>query len=304
MFIKVQDGCDNHCTYCITRIARGPGRSRTINTILEDIHSALDSGTLEIVLTGVHHGSWGYDFDTPSHLSNLIKTILSETSVARLHLSSLEPWDIAPDFFDLWQSQRLCRHLHLPLQSGSEATLHRMGRRITPKTYAKLIEQARSSVPGVAITTDIITGFPGETEAEFAESVAFVREINFAGGHVFPYSARPGTDAALLPGQVPHSLSKQRSATMRKVLQQSTTTYEASHLGQQLPVLWEKSTPIEKTKWELSGLTDNNLRVYAISPLPCHNQLVNVRITGLQPRGLVGEILSTQAGNLPSQDTL
>ena len=304
MFIKVQDGCDNHCTYCITRIARGPSRSRTIIAILEDIHSALDSGTLEIVLTGVHLGSWGDDFDPPSHLSNLIKAILSETSTARLHLSSLEPWDISPGFFDLWQSQRLCRHLHLPLQSGCETTLLRMGRRITPKTYAKLIEQARSSIPGVAITTDIITGFPGETEAEFKESVAFVREINFAGGHVFTYSARPGTVAALHPGQVHHSLSKQRSATMRKILQQSTTTYQESHLGQQLQVLWEKSTLIKKTNWELSGLTDNNLRVYASSPLPCHNQLVNVRIIGLQPRGLVGEILSAQSGNLPSQDTL
>jgi threonylcarbamoyladenosine tRNA methylthiotransferase MtaB len=304
MFLKVQDGCDNHCTYCITRIARGPGRSRKVDTILEDIHSALDGGTQEIVLTGVHLGSWGNDFDTPSHLSNLVNTILSETSTPRLRLSSLEPWDITPGFFDLWQSQRLCRHLHLPLQSGCEATLHRMGRRINPKTYADVIKQARSSIPDVAITTDIITGFPGETEEEFAESVTFVDEIAFAGGHVFTYSARPGTVAALLPGQVPHSLSKKRSARMCEFIQQSSTTYQASHLGQHLQVLWEKSTPIEKNKWELSGLTDNNLRVYASSRIPYHNQLMNVRISGFHSVGLLGEIQSTNIGNSHSQDTL
>jgi len=293
MFIKVQDGCDNHCTYCITRIARGPGRSRKVDAVLEDIHLALESGIQEIVLTGVHLSSWGYDLDTPSHLSNLVSAILSETTTPRLRLSSLEPWDITPGFFDLWQSQRLCHHLHLPLQSGCEATLQRMGRRITPKTYADIIKQARLSIPGLAITTDIITGFPGETEAEFAESIAFVDEIAFAGGHVFTYSSRPGTVAALLPDQVPQSLSKQRSARMREVIQQSSTTYQASHIGQHLQVLWEKSTSFGITSWELSGLTDNNLRVYASAPLPCHNQLMEVRITGLQSGRLVAEILST-----------
>jgi threonylcarbamoyladenosine tRNA methylthiotransferase MtaB len=300
MFIKVQDGCDNHCTYCITRIARGPGRSRKADAVLEDIHQALDSGIQEIVLTGVHLGSWGYDLDTPSHLSNLVRSILSETSIPRLRLSSLEPWDITPGFFDLWQSQRLCRHLHLPLQSGCETTLQRMGRRITPKTYADIIKQARLSIPGLAITTDIITGFPGETEVEFSESVAFVDEIAFAGGHVFAYSARPGTVAALLPGKVPQSLSKQRSARMREVIQQSSTTYQASHIGKHLRVLWEKSTSFGITTWELSGLTDNNLRVYASAHIPCHNQLMEVCITGLHSGGLVAEILSTQNQNLPS----
>ena len=222
-----------------------------------------------------------------------MSAILAETSTPRLRLSSLEPWDITPGFFDLWQSQRLCRHLHLPLQSGCEATLQRMGRRITPKTYAEIIKQARLTIPGLAITTDIITGFPGETEAEFTESIAFVDEIAFAGGHVFTYSARPGTVAALLPGQVPQSLSKQRSARMREVIQQSSTTYQASHIGQHLQVLWEKSTSFGITTWELSGLTDNNLRVYASAPLPCHNQLMEVRIKGLQSGGLVAEILPT-----------
>jgi threonylcarbamoyladenosine tRNA methylthiotransferase MtaB len=135
-FIKVQDGCDNRCTYCITTLARGKGRSRPIIDILADIHSALDGGSQEIVLTGVHLGSWGYDFYQPSRLENLVRTILDDTDTPRLHLSSLEPWDISPNFFELWQNSRLCRHLHLPLQSGSGATLRRMGRKVTPGAFA------------------------------------------------------------------------------------------------------------------------------------------------------------------------
>jgi len=292
-FIKVQDGCDNHCTYCITRIARGSGRSRRVDSVLEDIQSAMAGGTQEIVLTGVHLGSWGYDFEIPSHLSSLVRTILSKTETPRLRLSSLEPWDVSPDFFELWQSTRLCRHLHLPLQSGTETTLKRMGRRITPKSYANLINQARATIPGVAITTDIITGFPGETEAEFSESAAFVNTMGFANGHVFTYSARPGTVAAQLPNQVPHNISKQRNARMREILQQNSSVYQARHLGQDMQVLWEKATPFDGHQWVLSGRTDNYLRVNAYSPSPCCNQIMDVHITGMVNGGLVGEITHT-----------
>ena len=292
-FIKVQDGCDNHCTYCITRIARGSSRSRGIDSVLEDIQFALAGGTQEIVLTGVHLGSWGYDFEIPSHLSSLVRTILSKTETPRLRLSSLEPWDVSPDFFELWQSPRLCRHLHLPLQSGTETTLKRMGRRITPKSYANLINQARATIPGVAITTDIITGFPGETEAEFSESSAFVKAMGFANGHVFTYSARPGTVAAQLPNQVQHNISKQRNARMREILQQNSSVYQARHLGQDMQVLWEKATPFDGDQWVLSGLTDNYLRVNAYSPSPCCNQIMDVHITGMVNGGLVGEITHT-----------
>ena len=292
-FIKVQDGCDNHCTYCITRIARGVGRSRRINAVLEEIHSALEGGTQEIVLTGVHLGSWGYDFESPSHLSNLISAILSETDTPRLRLSSLEPWDISSDFFEHWQSPRICRHLHLPLQSGSDATLRRMGRRITPQAYLDLVSQASATIPGVAITTDIITGFPGETEAEFSESAAFVKQMAYAGGHVFTYSDRPGTAAARLPDQIQHSISKQRNARMREILQESSSTFREFHLGQDLRVLWEKATPVDVNQWELSGLTDNYMRVSAILPSPCNNQVMNIHITGIKPGGLVGEVPHT-----------
>ncbi len=293
-FIKVQDGCDNHCTYCITRLARGAGRSRTVNDILVDIRSALEGGSQEIVLTGVHLGSWGYDFASPARLENLISAILDETATPRLQLSSIEPWDISPGFFGLWQNARLCRHLHLPLQSGCEATLKRMGRKITPQAYADLIRQARGVITGVAITTDIIAGFPGETDNEFAESLEFVVEMNFAGGHVFTFSPMPGTAAVNLPNKVYSSVAKQRNALMRQTFRYSAYQYRSKHINTVLQVLWEKATSIHEHAWQLSGLSDNYLRVEAIFSSPCHNQIMDVRITGLTPDGLMGEFLPLQ----------
>jgi threonylcarbamoyladenosine tRNA methylthiotransferase MtaB len=290
-FIKVQDGCDNHCTYCITSLARGAGRSRSINDILNDIHSAIDGGSQEVVLTGVHLGSWGYDFPEPSRLESLIRAVLEETVIPRLRLSSLEPWDISPNFFDLWQDSRLCRHLHLPLQSGCAATLKRMGRKITPQFYAELIYQARLKIPDLAVTTDIITGFPGETEDEFSESAEFVREMSFASGHVFTYSPRPGTTAVNLPNKIPSSVAKQRNTIMRQIFQQSATEYRVKHLDQIIYVLWEKASRFDNNHWQLSGLSDNYLRVRAISSSPCRNQIMDVHITSVEHDGLVGEIL-------------
>ena len=303
-FIKVQDGCDNHCTYCITTLARGSGKSRGINVVLADIQSALDGGTQEIVLTGVHLGSWGHDFEHPSQLSVLVTSILTMTNTPRLRLSSLEPWDISPAFFELWQNPRLCRHLHLPLQSGSAATLKRMGRRITPQAYSELIHQARTAIPNVAITTDIITGFPGETDEEFSESAAFVSQMNFAKGHIFTYSARPGTAAALLPDQVPYSFAKQRNTRMREMLQASSTAYQEMHLEKEVQVLWEKATPIAGEQWELSGLTDNYLRVKAKYFSPCCNQWMKVHVSEIRQGELVGKITHPESRFSSLQDTI
>jgi threonylcarbamoyladenosine tRNA methylthiotransferase MtaB len=290
-FIKVQDGCDNHCTYCITTLARGAGRSRPIKDVLVDVRSALDGGSQEILLTGVHLGSWGYDFAQPLHLQSLVRAILDDTQTPRLRLSSLEPWDISPNFFELWQDSRLCRHLHLPLQSGCEATLKRMGRKITPQAYAEQIRQARLAIPGVAITTDIITGFPGETEDEFSESAEFVKEMKFTNGHVFTFSPRPGTVAINLPNKIYSSVAKRRNASMRQIFKQSAAEYRTQHLNQDLHVLWEKASPINDHQWQLSGYSDNYLRVRTLSNSPCRNQIMDIHITSLEPDGLVGEIL-------------
>jgi threonylcarbamoyladenosine tRNA methylthiotransferase MtaB len=289
-FIKVQDGCDNRCTFCVTTIARGSGRSRSIDTVINDIQAALNGGAKEIVLTGVHMGSWGRDLGTQENLTSLVDSILRNTDTARLRLSSLEPWDIAPDFFKLWGNRRLARHLHLPLQSGCGATLKRMARKISPEAYADLLETARSAIPDAAITTDIIVGFPGETEVEFAESLIFIKEMNFSRGHVFTYSERKGTPAARFPDPVPYPARKSRSAVMRQHFKTAERAYMNLFLGETLPVLWESADPRDPDGWELRGLTDNYLRVSSVSPERYWNQFDLVKLTGVNGRGMVGQI--------------
>ena len=294
-FIKVQDGCDNHCTFCITTLARGEGRSRPVADVLLDIQSALDGGTKEIVLTGVHLGSWGQDFGM--HLRDLIKVILRETDTPRLRLSSLEPWDLDADFFSLWGpssgSGRLMPHLHLPLQSGCESTLRRMARKTTPESFRELVAAARETIPNVSITTDIIAGFPGETEEEFAESLAFVEDMEFAGGHVFTYSPRPGTGAARMKGQVKPQVRKDRNHILRQALDRSENTYRQKFIGQKMTVLWESTSELDEWGWQMEGLTVNYLRVKATAPSPRWNEIDEVLLRESPTGILKGVILNT-----------
>lgn len=295
-FIKVQDGCDNHCTFCITAIARGPGRARPIDEVIAEIQSALDGGTKEVVLTGVHLSSWGQAMNL--HLRDLVTTILKETDTPRLRLSSLEPWDLDAEFFALWAGGpipygRLCRHLHLPLQSGSASVLRRMARKTTPESYAALVELARAAIPDVAITTDVIAGFPGETEAEFAETLDFVRRMGFARGHVFTYSSRPGTAAARMDGQIRHQVRKERNAVLRAVFAESERSYQQKFLGKIMSVLWESTSRYGGNGLMVEGLTDNYLRVRAYAPEPRWNQVDAVCLTGLQDAGMTGKLINT-----------
>ncbi len=275
-FIKVQDGCDNHCTFCVTTIARGEGRSRTVADVILDIQSALQGGTKEIVLTGVHLGSWGQEYG--KHLRDLIQAILRETDVPRLRLSSLEPWDLDAEFFLLWQNDRLMPHLHLPLQSGCESTLRRMARKTTPQSFRELVAAARQAIPDVAITTDVIAGFPGETEEEFAESLAFVHEMNFADGHVFTYSPRPGTGAAKLKGQIRPELRKKRNHILHDALEESARAYRQKFLGRTMSVLWESTSEMGEWGWRMEGLTGNYLRLNAFALSPRWNEIDPVKI--------------------------
>jgi threonylcarbamoyladenosine tRNA methylthiotransferase MtaB len=291
-FIKVQDGCDNHCTFCITTVARGESRSRPLADVILDIQSALQGGAKEIVLTGVHLGSWGYEFG--SHLRDLIQAILQETDAPRLRLSSLEPWDLDADFFSLWDDSRLMPHLHLPLQSGCESTLRRMARKTTPDSFRALAAAARQVMPDVAITTDIIAGFPGETAEEFAESLAFVQEMNFAGGHVFTYSPRPGTGAVKMKGQVRPELRKQRNHILREALDESEKSYRGNFVGRKMSVLWESTSEVGEWGWQMEGLTGNYLRVKAFAPSPRWNELDDVQIQQSETAGLKGVILNTE----------
>lgn len=289
-FIKAQDGCDNFCTFCVTRLARGASRSVPLAEVLADIRAAQAGGTQEVVLTGVNLEAWGRDLTDRLHLRDLLVAVLAETDVPRLRLSSLEPWGLPDDFFGLWKDPRLCRHLHLPLQSGSPATLKRMSRKTTPAAFAQLVERARAACPEMAITTDIISGFPGEGEAEFSESLEFVRQMAFAGGHVFTFSARPGTPAARMAGQVPLAERRARNAALQAVLAASAQVYRQQFLGQTLPVLWE-SADAREAGWRLSGLSDNYLRVEGFSPVRAVNTIQHVRLLEERQERMWGELI-------------
>lgn len=286
-FVKVQDGCDNRCTFCITTLARGPARSRPLEEIIEEARLLLDTGYQEIVLTGVHLGSYGHDWDQRDGLPRLIEALLACTALPRLRLSSLEPWDLQPAFFDLWVDRRLCPHLHLPLQSGCDATLRRMGRRTTQASFAALVEAAQTRIPDLALTTDLIVGFPGETEAEFEESLHFVESIGFARLHVFPYSARPGTTAARMPNQVPDAVKKERAARLIALSSRLWQDYQARHIGRTVEVLWESAHGATPDGLLWSGLTGNYLRVITTTPQMLGNTITSARLVSLTDKGLL-----------------
>jgi threonylcarbamoyladenosine tRNA methylthiotransferase MtaB len=289
-FIKVQDGCDNACTFCVTTQVRGASRSRPLDEIITDVNSALNGGTREIVLTGVHLGSWGLDFKPIQRIPDLVSALLDTTPAPRLRLSSLEPWDLDASFFNLWRDPRLCRHLHLPLQSGSGSVLRRMARKTTPQGFSAVVESARAAIPELAITTDLIAGFPGETDEEFSETLEFVRSMHFAGGHVFTYSARPGTPAARMQGQVDLAESRARNTALRKVLAESSLDFHKKFIGKTMPVLWEAASTLTDTGWQIEGLTGNYLRITATASEPRWNQIDPVFLNRASVEGLGGEI--------------
>ena len=287
-FVKIQDGCDNNCTYCLTCIARGPQRSLPRNKVLAEIRARVEANYQEVVLTGVNIGGYGHDYGQPptDSLWGLVEAILQQTEVRRLRLSSVEPWDVTPDNLGLWRDSRLCRHLHLPLQSASDNILRRMGRRYTAAEFARLVQRARAIIPGIAITTDIIAGFPGETVKEMAESLAFIESIGFAQAHVFPYSARPGTPAALLPNHVSPSEKQARAARLRAVSRRAMAQFQEQFVGQTIEVLWESR---RNGHWR--GLTDNYLRVATQSDNDLTQTITPVRLTAYSDDGLHGVLL-------------
>lgn len=295
-FIKVQDGCDNHCTFCITTLARGQERSVPLADVIADVQSALEGGAKEVVLTGVHLGSWGQDLspsrkkDLNPHLRDLVAAILTHTDAPRLRLSSLEPWDLDADFFRLWEDERLCRHLHLPLQSGCDATLRRMARKTTTASFRDLVAAARQIMPDAAVTTDLIAGFPGETDMEFAESLEFVREMNFAGGHAFTYSPRPGSAAMRLGGQNRPEVRKERNAILREVFEDGAKAYRERFVGHKVSVLWESTTQLNGQGWQMAGLTGNYLRVKVVAPRSLWNEISLVKLQTVDENGCTGLI--------------
>jgi threonylcarbamoyladenosine tRNA methylthiotransferase MtaB len=290
-FVKVQDGCDNRCTFCIVTVARGAARSRPADDVIVEVRELARAGYQEIVLSGVHLGSYGHNLGDRRGLFHLVRRLLAETDVPRLRLSSLEPWDLNAGFFALWEDPRLGRHLHLPLQSGCDVTLRRMARRTTTTGFAQLVAAARAAIPDLSVTTDVIVGFPGETEAEFAASLAFVEAMAFAKLHVFRYSPRAGTAAASMRGQVPPEIKNERSHRMHKLGVRLEHTFRRCFVDRTMEVLWETQELAGHTlMWK--GLTDNYLRVSAPGEPCLRNILTPVHLTADTPDGLLGHIVS------------
>ncbi len=297
-FIKVQDGCNNKCTFCIVTIARGESRSRTLASLVQEVQKWVADGVQEAVLTGVHLGSYGRDLANGERtdLKALVAALLTDTDIPRLRLSSLEPWELADGFFDLWQRWpgRLCPHLHLPLQAGTDRQLRRMARRCTVDSFRGLVQDARAAIPDLILTTDLIVGFPGESETDFAQGAEFIEELRFAHAHLFPFSAREGTAAASFAEQVPTAVKKARLHQLQALVEQTGRAERLRFVGQQRPVLWEGEgqalTDQPGRLW--SGLTDNYLRVMAVAPEQAnlHNVLASVQLEELRDDTLFGTI--------------
>lgn len=286
-FVKVQDGCDNRCTFCITTIARGVGRSRPRDQVVTEVRELVKAGFQEVVLTGVHLGSFGHDLGEQDGLFRLVEATLDQTPIPRLRLSSLEPWDLTPGFFDLWVDARLCRQLHLPLQSGCDVTLRRMARRIRTGEFSELAASARARIPNLALTTDIIVGFPGETDQEFQASYDFVEAMEFSRLHVFSYSPRPGTPAAAMSGQVPAETTAFRSRAMRRLGARQARAFHKGFVGQTLSVLWESRR--EDGVWR--GHTDNYLSVTTACVHNLANRITKTRLLEATGQSLQGEVI-------------
>jgi threonylcarbamoyladenosine tRNA methylthiotransferase MtaB len=289
-FIKCQDGCNHYCTFCITRIARGKSRSIPLYQIQNDIELAVRAGAKEIVLTGVQLGSWGKDQNPPTTLRYLLDSILAICpSDLRVRVSSIEPWDVDDNLLNAWQDPRLCQHFHLPLQSGSDRILKLMGRRTSQADFAGLIGKIRELYPLAAVTTDMIAGFPGETVADFQDTVVFLQQLQLTGGHAFSYSARQGTPAAQFPEQVNGTERHRRSNILRDLFAQMGRLYREKWVGQQVQVLWE-STKADADGWLLGGWTEEYIRVEALSPVRIWNEISKVLIEKATDEGCSGKI--------------
>ena len=261
-FIKIQDGCRYRCTYCIVTVARGEERSRALVDIVDEVNQLHHQGIQEIVLTGVHVG--GYGSDNGSTLFELVCALLKETDMPRIRFASVEPWDLPEAFFSLFENSRLMPHMHLPLQSGADSVLRRMSRRCKIADFTNLVQQARSTIEGFNVTTDIIVGFPGETEEEWQATLETVENIGFGHTHIFSYSSREGTKAAGLPNQIAVDVKKARSQEMHQLADRLKNDFYHTQLKNTVEVLWESQKPYSEGRVRYSGYTPNFCKVETI----------------------------------------
>ncbi len=283
--VKIQEGCNQVCAYCIVPKVRGRERSIPANEIVETIHGYTDRGYKEVVLTGTQLGSYGFDLDDID-LTGLVHYVLGRCDMARLRVSSLQAHEIDNRLLGLWSDDRLAPHFHLPLQSGSDSVLRRMRRRYDTGRFLEAVGAIRAAIPDAAITTDVIAGFPGETEGDFADTYKVCQEVGFSAMHVFPYSRRPGTSAAHFPDDVPPQVKSERVGRLIALSQERGSAYRARFVGTTRRVLWES---LKAGEWV--GLTDNYLRVTARCERELSNRMAWARIVGLKGQSVIAEVV-------------
>lgn len=286
-FLKVQEGCNQYCTYCIIPYTRGPLRSRTLESVQQEAKKLFAQGFQEIILTGIHLGAYGLDLPERPSLADLVKKILEVTQNERIRLGSLESIEVSPDLLNLLEeSPHICGQLHLPLQAGSDRILKSMGRPYPLEKFEKLLGEIRERLPRIAVTTDIIVGFPGETEEDFLETLETVKRCNFSGIHVFPYSPRRGTPAAKFPDQVSEEIKKERVKKLSELAASLSQDFQQRFIDQDVEVLWEEA---DKSGALISGWSSEYIRIYG-DPLAFESGKINqVRIAKAFRDGLWAE---------------
>ena len=283
-FVKIQEGCDDVCAFCIVPGVRGRERAVPIDEVVAQVRERVAEGVQEIVLTGTQPGAYGRDRQDGANAARLIEALLSRTDAPRLRYSSIQPQDITPELIACWDDARLCRHFHLALQSGSDHVLRRMRRRYDAAQFLAAVRTIRAASPEAAITTDVIVGFPGETDSDFERTYELCREAAFADMHVFPYSPRPRTSAALLEDDVAPQVKRERARRLRRLAAEQAREYRRAVIGQTVPVLFESASG-----GQLRGLTDTYVPVavdWSDSTPPPLNRLIAVEIVGLEDDGV------------------
>ncbi|MCC0635443.1 MULTISPECIES: tRNA (N(6)-L-threonylcarbamoyladenosine(37)-C(2))-methylthiotransferase MtaB [unclassified Clostridioides] len=288
-FMKIQDGCDRFCTYCIIPYARGRVRSRDIDSIVDEVKKLAKNGYKEVVLTGIHVASYGKDLkDKDIKLLDVIKQINEIDAIERIRLSSVEPILFTDEFVnEVLKMEKVCPHYHLSLQSGCDETLKRMNRRYTTEEYKTIVDRLRDKIPNVAITTDVIVGFPGETNEEFKQTYNFLKEIELSQMHIFKYSPRKGTPAATMENQIDPQMKHFRSEQLLNLSKENFSKFATKFIGSELEVLFEQN--IEGNKFE--GLTSNYIRVVVESDKNIQGQILKVKINDVKNEYVEGILL-------------
>lgn len=288
-FLKIQEGCNMFCSYCIIPYARGPVRSRPLESVIKEAKELASEGFKEIVLTGIHLGLYGHDFGEKNNLLlEAVRRISDIEGIERIRLSSIEALELTDEFVDgLAVLKKFCHHFHIPLQSGCDSVLERMNRRYTTAQFSERIEYIRIKMPDVSITTDVIVGFPGETQEEFDITFDFIQQTGFSRLHVFPFSPREGTPASKMPNPVKKSVKEERSRRLIDLSQKMEKNFRQKFLGETVEVLFEEKTDINTYE----GLTGNYMKVAASSGENLHNKLVTVILKDNTSDHLIGEML-------------